>query len=197
MERKTIDIQNNSVRTPWGYADMKTVYTRGCIFYNTPGHGGYHLSEKLNAQVPDYMRNARGWYEEDSDWAIVATVFPNLFSIKERADAFSTLRNWNPDAFEKFYKTTLKPGESYLKDKKLFDAAHVNDWVTVAAFGDWKEGVPKGMVGVVAIRGGKRQPSLDPTIERWFLVDATEYSQAHPHGFVIDEKRHQEIPSLG
>ena len=41
----------------------------------------------------------------------------------------------------------------------------VNDFVVSAAWGDWAYWVPKGKVGVVALR-------RSDTVEKWFLVDA-------------------------
>jgi hypothetical protein len=70
------------------------------------------------------MRRAGGWYEEDCDWAIVATVFPEAFkgrdvgtTTKDPLEAArSTLRNWHPDSYERFYSVTLQPGESFKRD---------------------------------------------------------------------------------
>ena len=46
------------MNTPWGKADSKEVVTRGIIFYGTPGHGGFHVSKKLNEK--NISRMARG-----------------------------------------------------------------------------------------------------------------------------------------
>lgn len=93
---------------------------RGVTFYTTESHGGFKLCGSLNALVPDYMRCADGWYEEDCDWSIVATVFPAAFheyhaSRPPRAEevlemAKNTLKAWHPDAYERFYGVTLQPG---------------------------------------------------------------------------------------
>jgi len=110
-------------RTPWGKPDDSEEYEPGITWYSTPSHGGFKLDRAHNAQVPDYMRRAGGWYEEDCDWAIVATVFPNAFleHDKDPAKTFETarrtLRNWLPDAYERFYGVELKPGESFIRDR--------------------------------------------------------------------------------
>jgi hypothetical protein len=43
------------------------------------GHGGFKFDHQHNAEIPNYMRRAGGWYQGDCDWAIVATVFANGF----------------------------------------------------------------------------------------------------------------------
>jgi hypothetical protein len=42
-------------------------------------HEGIKLSSERNEQIPEYMRKADGWYEEDEQWAIVAVVYPDAF----------------------------------------------------------------------------------------------------------------------
>lgn len=188
--------------TPWGVAQTSERYVRGITAYTTASHGGFHVCPTLNAQVPVYMRIRDGWYEEDCDWAIVATMFPDAFRkhAPERAEktlaaARDTLRNWRPEAYEYFYSVTLAPGESIVKDERAFYAAHALDWLAVSAFGDWSEGVPTGMVGVCARLGGRREGGLPP--DRWFLVPATEYEASRKFAFVIEIERHTEIAALG
>ena len=65
--------------TPWGPSQGSNKIATGIMFYHTARHGGVHLSPKRNAQVPDYMRAADGWYEEDCEWAIAAVVFMDEF----------------------------------------------------------------------------------------------------------------------
>jgi hypothetical protein len=112
------------VRTPWGKPDQVDEYVPGITWYDTPSHGGFHLDRYHNKQVPDYMRRAGGWYEEDCDWAIVATVFPDAILRHDKnpeetfKNARATLRNWHPDAYERFYSLTLQPGESFKRDQQ-------------------------------------------------------------------------------
>lgn len=113
-----------STHTPWGTADHVDRYQRGITWYGTPSHGGFKVCKTLNEQIPEYMRDKGGWYEEDCDWAIVATVFPAAFighdkdPEKTLQHARDTLRNWHPDAYERFYGVTLEPGESYIRDNQ-------------------------------------------------------------------------------
>lgn len=185
------------IRTPWGLSDDGgSIYADGITFYSTPSHGGFKLNRSRNAMVPEYMRADGGWYEEDCAWSIVATVHPVAFATKAGAieAARKSFRDWYPEAYERFYGVTLAAGESYKRDEELFRAAHVNDFLGIAAWGDWAEGVPAGMVGVCAKIGGRSGNGA----EQYFLVPDAEYS-ARGHGrfsFVIDTERHQAIAPL-
>lgn len=61
--------------TPWGMADDSRRYADGVVFHSTPSHGGFELSAEANAKVHLAWRNADRFYEEDIDWAKVATPF--------------------------------------------------------------------------------------------------------------------------
>ncbi len=72
--------------SPWGKPDTVTEYGPGVINVETPSHGGFWLSPDRLAQVPLAWRLARfhpsedsPWFEEDSDWCMVALTFPELF----------------------------------------------------------------------------------------------------------------------
>lgn len=184
------------MNTPWGRAQSVKQIAVGIQFVSTAGHGGVKLDRKTNDQIPAYMRREGGWYEEDVDWAIVATVFPNVFPATEVEQAERTLRNWSPDEWEAFYGRELRPGESKLKDEAEFRERHKGDYIGVAAWGDWQEGVPKGMVGVFAVRGG-RAPSgqYASSDQAYFLVPKSEYD-ARQGDFIIDEARHPRIDAL-
>ncbi len=77
---------------------------------------------------------------------------------------------------------------------------HKEDWISVSAWSDTVEGVPKGMVGVCATKGGNTIYNPDSgtaggVTERWFMISALEYhpTSLHPYGFVIDLARHVEV----
>jgi hypothetical protein len=108
--------------TPWGVADHAEQIAIGIMSYSTPSHGGIHLSPARQAMIPDYMRRNDGWYEEDCDWALVATVFPEYFT-KYAHYAKETLKNWHPDAYEQFYHVKLASNESYMRSRK-HEAVH-------------------------------------------------------------------------
>lgn len=178
------------MHTPWGVAQTKEEIVEGMVSVSTSSHGGIHLDKKLNARVPEYMRRDDGWYEEDLDWAIVATVFPEAFAEEQRVHARQTLKDWRPDSYERFYKVTLGPGESRLRDEEIWYAQHKNDWISFSAVGDWHEGVPKGFVLLEAAKGGIRKGG---ELRAEFLVPAHEYAERGRFGFVVDPGRHERV----
>lgn len=180
-------------RTPWGKPDHVKEYAEGIVFYGTPSHGGFKLGRERNAMVPDYMRREGGWYEEDCEWAIVAMVHPIAFKDDPKAleEARRSLRSWFPDEYERFFGVELKPGESFKRDERDFYRDHAADWLTLAAWGDWHERVPAGMVGVVASIGGDRTTGREA--HRYFLVPKDEYETGHRFSFIVDPARHQEV----
>ncbi|WP_447763448.1 DUF7007 domain-containing protein [Sphingopyxis panaciterrae] len=169
--------------TPWGASQTATCYAEGIICYTTASHGGFALDEDRNARLPAPLRLADGWYEEDCDWARVATAFPDLFSDREKAAAERTLREWFPGAWEAFYGRPLDRSESFMRDREAFEREHADDWVVIAATGATEH---PGVVLAVATLGGRRGDV--PT--RSFLVPDSEYAMGR-HGFVIDPARHR------
>lgn len=193
---------HEGMQTPWGKAQTVTVLCDGIGFASTASHGGVKLDRKHNAEVPEYMRSAGGWYEEDCQWAIPFVVFEFellLFgsaatrkTIQDKGH-IDTFRSWNPDAYEKFFNVMLKPGESFIRDEKLFYAEHAEDWLVNSAFGEWQNGVEKGYIGACATKGGRSLLNGTTTPpERFFLVPASEYAQRGKFSFVIDLERHKE-----
>lgn len=177
--------------TPWGWADHKTPVCRGVNFYSTPSHGGYKVSDKLNVIIPPYMRNDKGWYEEDCAWAIPFVVLKTTIPFDEvrYINAVNTMKMYFWKEYELFFKVTLAPGESYQKDRDTFLEEHSGDWLVISAIGDWHDVVPNGMVGVVATLGGVRSFPY----KRYFLISKDEYQTRGNDPFVIDLKNHTEI----
>ena len=89
--------------TPWGRAQHKEQFGPGIALYSTASHGGFKVCKKQNAMIPDYMRIENGWYEEDCDWAIVVTIFPERFEEKDRILAKDCLKRWQLEAYNRFY----------------------------------------------------------------------------------------------
>lgn len=173
--------------TPWGAAQTTKELREGITFVSTAGHGGFHVAPEQNAKIPGYMREESGWYEEDADWAIVATVFPEIFCDEDRARAEDTLRNWHPDAWESWTGHKLAAGQSSMRDRIQFDMDHKDVQVVIAAWGGPMNGVASGQVLVCAKTGGRR---TDGSIwqgarESWHLVPAADYAARGPFGFVV------------
>jgi hypothetical protein len=186
--------------TPWGVAQQSQRIAVGIVQYSTAGHGGIHLTAKRVSQMHHSIQchikaslssSGGAWFEEDCEWALVALAFPEHFP-GEEISAENTVRNWFPDVWESFYGKTLQPGQSYVRDKKLFYQKHADDQIVTAAWGSWAEHVPVGMVGVCAVKGG-RQSVTTRQPETWWLVDAEEYNANRKFGFVIDPERHQQL----
>lgn len=185
------------MHTPWGSAQTQKILAPGIVSVSTASHGGIHVEKDLNKMIPEYMRTEDGWYEEDVDWAIVATVFPHAFTKEDREHAKNTLRNSIPMAYELYYKEVIAPGDSRAKDQIAFNVLHKKDYIVVSAIGDWHAGVPKGHVVVHASRGGRLESGALPKDSDWFVVPAAEYDDRSPFGFVIDESRHPRIKFEG
>ena len=191
--------------TPWGPAQDARNIVPGIGWVSCAGHGGCIISPSRLALVPDYMRgegNFRGEglaYEEDCEWSKVFVVFEaellasgddSTVRCVEGGHHTDTLRNWFPTCYEKFFGVTLNPGESLVKDERVFYAEHAGDPIAVAAFGDWHARVPPGMVGLVTRVGGHGSGG---GAEQYFLVAAEEYEARGRFGFAVDPTRHEEI----
>ena len=175
---------HSRAHTPWGASQGATVHAEGVMSHSTAGHGGFELSAERNRKVHPMLRAKGGWYEEDSEWAIVAITFPPLFTAFERRCAERTIKDSWPDAWETIFGTVLAPGESYEKDRRSFELTHANDWIVISAI---TPGHSKGFVECVATLGGRRGAGTE---ERRFLVPSAEYDPGR-FGFVIDPNGHQ------
>lgn len=84
-----------------------------------------------------------------------------------------------------------------LDDEDKFKIEHKNDYISLAAWGDWHEKVEKGFVGVFAGRGGRTPEGSYPEDTAYFLVPSEEYeTDKSRYGFVIDEARHTRIDPI-
>lgn len=190
--------------TPWGIAQKVQNIARGIRSVSTAGHGGVLVSPTKNILIPEYMRNESGAYEEDCAWAIPAVVFEADWRAWANTTnwttgdfqmecALNSLKNWYPDAYEKFAGKVLQIGESFVNDDRILKEQVREAFVVSAAWGDWQQGVPKGMVGVLARR--------DSDGDRIYcLVSKEEYETrknlvvGKAGTFVVDPARHQTIP---
>ena len=121
--------ENSSVTTLWGTSYEKCEYAVGVIFYRTPDHGGFYLSEQMNERVHYLYRNTSCWYEEDVEAFKIINSFPELFTDLEKANADIVLRNFFPFPYEKINNVSLSEGESFVKDREAFYYQHRNDWI--------------------------------------------------------------------
>lgn len=200
-----------NTETPWGKPQTIGLVAEGIYCVSTARHGGIMLSLERTTAMPDYMRTPVfagkfTTYEEDCDWCMPVLIFESEFrsfhakegvksSDKIIREARSALRHWRPEIYETFYKVILAPGESRRKDEQQFYIDNKANLLVVGAWGDWKDGVPKGMVALRARLGGHM--NKDASQERFFLIPASEYdSHRCRFAFIVDPTRHQEIPAL-
>lgn len=186
--------------TPWGAPHSMRVVTEGIVRYTTGSHGGYWLSSDRIESMPDGLRpkeleDQGAWFEEDQDWSLVALAFPMYFDAEAIQSARRTVLNWMPDIWEAWTGEKVTPAMSHCRAREVFLTQHKNDQIVVSAFGSWDKSVPTGMVGVVAVTGGRSVGNLNPPATYW-LVDEIEYAEAHKQpgytgDFVIDPARHQ------
>ena len=176
------------VHTPWGVADYAREYAAGIVFYGTPSHGGFKLSAERLVRMHPALRETDGWFEEDCDWAKVAFAFPECFTDEQHEAAIRALKDWYPDEYEVVTGETLAPGDSHIKDQRLFHERHAQDWVVISAIRSDRH---PGMVECIAALGGKRGEwgRSDPEKRRYLVSDA-EYDRCGEFGFVIDPDRH-------
>ena len=179
--------------SPWGPIQSSTSYGDGVRMVETAGHGGFLVDRAVNAGIPAHLRIASGAYEEDCDWALVVLALPERFPDDLTKIAIETVRNWRPHAYEKHFGVELQPGESLMRDRKLFKEAHAEDWVAIAAIGlDTRHEDGSNNVEVTAAIGGDRSRSDHAT----FIVPNSEYRTRGRHGFVIDPERHPRIDTV-
>jgi hypothetical protein len=177
--------------SPWGAVDHGERICEGMFFVSTASHGGFKLAAKHNVLIPAAFRREGGWYEEDCDAAIPMFFMPTLFKPEEVFNARKSLRNWHWRAWEAHFREVVPLEESSCKAQAMFIEEHANDLLVISASGDWHRSVSNGMVGVIATKGGSREPGAE---NHHFLVSKDEYDtrEKNPGGiFVIDPNRHQ------
>lgn len=135
-------------RTPtdqWGRINNRYEIATGITEVSCEGHGGVGLSAERNAAIPEPLRNADGWYEEDCEYYIVAATFPAEFqrggspyftkrTVDEISnDASSRVAEWFPYKYEQATGVTIPPGVSRSKDGDVWVEAHRDEFVAEGA----------------------------------------------------------------
>lgn len=86
-------------RTPWGESDgYEREFAPGLILFSTPSHGGFWVGPERNKVITDRFPGFKpfagpGWYEEDTDWAIVVVCFPEYFKPHHIRGAIKIIRS--------------------------------------------------------------------------------------------------------
>lgn len=123
----TTKVSTCPTATPWGRAQNKTKIADGIFFASTASHGGFWLSQQRLNEMPEALRegkftNRKNWFEEDCEYVRVVIAFPQWFPNIKEEDAKRTLKEYAWKAYEKHYGTELQPGESYSKDRDIFNS---------------------------------------------------------------------------
>lgn len=179
--------------SPWGVPQSSKRLACGIWSITTASHGGIWLSPELNAGVPDYMADEAGWYEEDLAWAVPAVVYAETFQDTIGA-AMRILRVYMPDAYERYTGDTLVPGESYIRDRRVFHRDNPQAWLVNVAWSDATAWVDPGHFGVSARQGEPGTPAYVCSPERFFMIPADEYVASRSLvGFQIDLSKHRQV----
>lgn len=179
-------------QTPWGHSDHVNVIADGIESHSTPSHGGLWLSNERLKKMPDIVAEANGngrWFEEDSDWALVAVSFPECFNSDTVNNAKEAVKNWHPNVYESLYDIVLEPGESREKDRLLFEEENKDNLVAVSAVIDILDNT---MVCVMATVGGERTHK-SYSQARYFVVPLEDYRSTPLNKYVVDESSAQEV----
>ena len=154
---------------------------KGFTFKDTPGHGYLMVRSDLVKQIPEYMRSTPysppGCYEEDCDWCLPVIVHRHLFDAKTVDQAMSTFKNYHPEKYERYFNTKLVKGESSVRDQEIFYQENTGNWITICAFGDWKETVKPGYCGVIVQQCTGTNPRGTNNPTKSILVPEQEYTQ--------------------
>lgn len=181
--------------SPWGKIQTSRTIADGIEMVSTASHGGFKLDRKNNAKMPKALRLPNGWYEEDVEYNRVVIIFPQFFDQETVKNAHRTIKDYHPQVYQNWSGQEVKLEESFVLRRQKFEKENADNYVGMSAFGDWKEGVPKGFVGVFAGKGGRKKNGEYPEDTKWFLVPSEEYEKRNMF-FVIDPARHEEIKAL-
>lgn len=94
--------------TPWGKSEQTNKLAPGITYYSTAKGGGYKVSDKKYAEMPEPLRSISQpwtqWFEHDRSWAAVALAFPQYFPPTDISAAKEVVKEDYPKVFAKLYK---------------------------------------------------------------------------------------------
>jgi len=94
--------------------------------------------------------------------------------------ARKTAKNWMPDAYEQVTGEEIQPGESRMRDERIWFDSHADDMISTSAIASSTD---PGMVVVQARIGGRGPHGRGPT--ETFLVPKDKYHRLRNYGYVI------------
>lgn len=168
--------------SPWGSIQSASELIPGAWLVHTAGHGGVKLDRKLNARVPESVRRPGGWYEEDCEWSLAVVALADMFPASWVDSAHRTAKNWYPDEYARLTGASVSADESIVLATRDFETVAAGRLKAIAAWGDWHEAVPKGMVGVVATESG-----LGDDTKRYFLTTKARYDARGRHLYLVQD----------
>lgn len=166
--------------SPWGKIQEATELVPGAWVVHTAGHGGVKLDRKLNARVPESVRRPGGWYEEDCEWSVAVVALADVFDDKWVSQARKTAKSWYPDEYTRLTGEPVSADESVVLATRDFERSAVGRLKAIAAWGDWHEAVPKGMVGIAATKKGVGDDDLS-----YFLTTKERYALRGQHSYLV------------
>jgi hypothetical protein len=179
--------------SPWGAIQSAQKVRPGVTIVTTARHGGIRVAPGAASRLPEPIRNlgirspdGTLWWEEDQVAALAAFAWPDeVAKIWDIKVCRSVIQDSMPEVYEALTGEKLTEEDSFALRERAAQERHKDDMVVRTAWGDWQTGVPKGMVGVYATRGGRNGP--EGADEAYFLVDAARYdSKRTLVGYVID-----------
>lgn len=109
---------NRNRHTPWGFSDQAKEEAPGVVCYQTPSHGGYHVSGDALASMPPELKAVGSraedggyWFEEDCEACAVILAFPDAtcphFTDREKLKSIAerTVERYWPENFAKYKKS--------------------------------------------------------------------------------------------
>ncbi len=146
------------MRTPWGNAHSVTYYDpeRKIVHVSTASHGG--IGVDLAVDMPAHLAaigecdGKRRWFEEDEACAAVIIAFPHFFSANVVEQAKETLKNWRPEAYMVHFGVTLGPADSHVLEKRAWEHASFDNFVSTAVWNDAFWDIPSGYVYAAGFR---------------------------------------------
>lgn len=85
------------VNSPWGNVETRDMIAPGVVFVSTSSHGGALAAPEAQARIPESLRTADGWYEEDCELCAVIVTWPEYFDARAVAmarGAVASGREW-------------------------------------------------------------------------------------------------------
>lgn len=185
--------------TPWGAKQGEScaaIRNRRFHFVDTASHGGLYLSVEDRLQLhPKLAQMGEGgtgeWWEEDVACCVpIWWLCRDMLLEGDQAEFVEAVTRGVkaefPDIFEELTGEIIPVQQSSEKRRRAAEAANANKFVVSAAWGDWAEWVPSGLVGVFARRAADRA-------EAYFLVQEPEYKTHPEFGFIVDPYRHLKV----